>query len=161
MIALMTLPEFKVEFGAAPGLAGGALVFISGPIDAKNAVVFKEKVESLRSRRVRYILFEMGDVRYINSTGLAYLITVSETMAESGGGVALVNVQPKVKVLFETMGLLDFVKFFASPAAAVRHLRPSKPAAEPAKAPPPAPSTGTIRRLFRRFFGRPSERPSR
>jgi len=162
IIGVMAVPEFKIEYGAAPGLAGGALVQISGSIDAKSVLVFKAGVDALRSRRIRNILLEMGEVRYINSTGLAYLITLAETLQEAGGGVALVNVQPKVKVIFETMGLLGFVKFFSSPATAVRHLRPAKePKAAPAApAPAPAPSVGAIRRLFRRLFGRPGERRS-
>lgn len=156
----MTLPEFKVEFGAAPGLPGGVLVRVTGPIDAKSTPLFKAQVEALRTRRIRHLLFEMGEVRYLNSSGLAFLITLAETMKEGGGEVALVNVQPKVKVIFETMGLLDFVRFFPSPAAAVRQLRPSKEAAlkPAAPAPEPAPRPGTIRRLFRRLFGPPASR---
>ena len=157
----MPIAEFKIEVGAVTGLPDGAVVSFNGPIDARNVGVFKEQMDALRRRNFHRFLLQMGEVRYINSSGLAYLINMVEDVQAAGGALVLFNVQPKVKVLFETMGLLDFVKFFASPAAAVRHLRPSKPAAEPAKAPPPAPSTGTIRRLFRRFFGRPSERPSR
>jgi anti-sigma B factor antagonist len=160
----MTLPDFKIEYGAAPGLARGVLVRISGPIDAKSAVLFKDQVEALRTRRIRHFLFEMGEVRHINSTGLAYIITLAESMKEAGGGVALVNVQPKVKVLFETMGLIGFVDIYSSPGTAVRRLRPAKGedpvAASAAPAGPPAPTPGAIRRLFRRLFGAPSQRPS-
>lgn len=153
----MAEPEFKVEFGAAPGLAGGVLVTLSGPIDSKSVLVFKAQVEALRRRRVRHFLLEMGQVRHINSTGLAYIITLSESMQEAGGRVGLLNVQPKVKVIFESMGLLGFVAVYPSRAAAVRDLQPSpKPKAEPS--PAAAPTAGAMRRLFRRLFGSPRDR---
>ena len=161
MIPVMALQEFTIEYGAAPGLAGGARLTISGPIDAKSVPAFRDEVEALRGRRIRYFLLEMGEVRYINSTGLAYLITMAETVREAGGAVALVNVQPKVQVIFETMGLLDFVRFYPSRAAAVRDLRPpsAAPVAPPAAKPAPhAPSAGKVRRLFRRLFGPPKSR---
>jgi len=60
----MAEPEFTVEFGAAPGLAGGVLVTLSGPIDSKSVLVFKAQVEALRRRRVRHFLLEMGQVRH-------------------------------------------------------------------------------------------------
>jgi anti-anti-sigma factor len=152
----MSVPAFKVEFGAVPGLPGGVRVAISGPIDAKSVGTFKAQMDGLRARRVRHLLLEMTEVRHINSTGLAYLITLAESIQEAGGALALVDVQPKVKVVFETMGLLGFVRIYPSRAAAVRELRPPAPA--PAEPPPAAPSQGTIRRLFRKLFGPPGDR---
>ncbi len=161
MIPVVAAAEFTIEYGAAPGLPGGARLTISGPIDAKSVPAFRAEVEALRGRRIRFFLLEMGEVRYINSTGLAYLITMAETVREAGGAVALVNVQPKVKVIFETMGLMDFVRFYPSRAAAVRDLRPPAAAvAAVANPAPQAPSAGKLRRLFRRLFGPPAARHS-
>jgi anti-sigma B factor antagonist len=154
------MDDFKIEFGALPGLPGGAILSLSGPIDAKSVGTFKKQVDAVRSRRIRYLVLEMGNVRYVNSTALAYLINVAEAMRESRGDVALVNVQPKVKLIFETMGLMDFVKFYPSRAAAARDLRPVPVPAQPAPPPAAAPGPSTIRRLFRRLFGPPERRES-
>jgi len=101
----------------------------------------------------------MEEVRYINSTGLAYLINMVEAVQAGGGALVLFNVQPKVKVILESMGLVELLRVFPSKAAAIRELKSAIPspvavAAAPAKASPP----GAIRKLFRRLFGQPDER---
>lgn len=151
----MPVTDFKVEFGAVPGLPGAALVTVSAPIDAKNVASFKAEMDALRERRIKHFLVEMGEVRYINSTGLAYLITAAESIRERGGTLGLINVQPKVKVILETMGLMGFVTLYAAREAAVKELQPAKPAPAP---PAPAPSPSAIRKLFRKIFGPPSGR---
>jgi len=154
----MSVAPFKVEFGAVPGLPGGVRVAINAPIDAKSVGAFRSQMDGIRARRLRHLLLEMTEVRHINSTGLAYLINLAEAIQQAGGSLALIDVQPKVKVIFETMGLLGFVRMYASRAAAVKDLRP--PAAEADETPVPAPSQGAIRRLFRKLFGTPTERRS-
>src|SRR6185295_8680655 len=149
----------KIEVGAGPGLPDGALVSFNGPIDARNIKVFQEQMNALLGRHYRRFLLQMGDVRYINSSGLAYLINFVETIQAAGGALVLFNVQPKVKVILDTMGLVELLRVYPSKAAAVRELKaaiapkaPASPAREPASAP------GAIRRLFRKLFGPPAGR---
>jgi anti-sigma B factor antagonist len=155
----MALAPFKVEAGALPGLPGGALVRVNGPIDVKTVSAFKAEMDSLSGRRIRSFVLEMGEVRYINSTGLAYLINLAESLQEGGRIVALANVQPKVKVILETMGLVGFLKIYPSPEKAARDLAPPAPSPAPSE-PPPNTSVGGLRRLFRRLFGPPGKRRS-
>src|SRR5690349_7618676 len=106
----MPIPEFKIEVGAVPGLPDGALVSFNGPIDARNIKVFEEQMNALQGRHYRRFILQMGEVRYINSSGLAYLINFVEAITAAGGALALCNVQPKVKIILETMGLLDLLR---------------------------------------------------
>ena len=154
----MALPPFNIETGALTGLPGGVLIRVNGPIDLKSVTAFKAEMDSLSGRRIRYFVLEMGEVRYINSTGLAYLINLAEGLQEGGRIVALVNVQPKVKVILETMGLVGFLRIFPSPKAAARELAPPAAPPPPPASPPPPPSVGGLRRLFRKMFGPPSKR---
>jgi anti-anti-sigma factor len=150
-------PPFKVETGALPGLPGGVLIRVNGPIDAKSVTAFKAEMDSLRGRRIRSFVLEMGEVRYVNSTGIAYLINLAESLQEGGRVVVLVNVQPKVKVILETMGLVGFLRIYPSTEKVVRDLAP--PAAPPPSPPaPPTTSVGGLRRLFRVLFGPPGNR---
>jgi anti-anti-sigma factor len=151
---------FKIEVGALSGLADGALVSFSGPIDAKNIHLFQSQMDALRQRQYRRFVLQMGEVRYINSTGLSYLINMVEDVQADGGALVLYNVLPKVKVILESMGLCSLLRVYPSKAAAVRELKAAVPAPTPPAPPPaePAPTPGTIRRLFRRLFGHPDER---
>src|SRR5687767_6897924 len=56
----------------------------------------------------------MGETRYVNSSALAVLVKFAETFRERGGGIALARVSPRVKLVFEMLGLLVFFKFFDS-----------------------------------------------
>jgi len=152
----MPIAEFKIEVGAVTGLPDGAVVSFNGPIDARSVGVFQEQMDALRRRQYRRFLLQMGEVRYINSSGLAYLINMAEAIQEAGGALVLINVQPKVKVILETMGLLGLLRVYPSKAAAIRELK----ASIAPKAPPPAPKRtepGAIRTLFRRLFGQPGD----
>ena len=74
----MPIPVFKIEVGAVPGLPDGALISFNGPIDARNIKVFETQMNALQGRHYRRFLLQMGEVRYINSSGLAYLINFVE-----------------------------------------------------------------------------------
>ena len=151
---------FKIEIGALTGLPDGALLSFNGPIDAKNIRLFQDQMDALRQRHYRRFILQMGEVRYINSTGLSYLINMVEDVQADGGALVLVNVLPKVKLILESMGLSSLLRVYPSKAAAVRELKASVPARNaPAPAPSePAPPPGAIRRLFRRLFGHPDDR---
>ena len=156
----MPIPEFKIEVGAVSGLADGALLSFNGPIDAKNVRLFQTQMDALRRRHYRRFVLQMEEVRYINSTGLSYLITMVEDVQEGGGALVLFNVQPKVKLILESMGLMELLRIYPSKAAAIRELKASIPAPKAtAPASEAAPSSpGAIRRLFRRIFGPPTDR---
>jgi len=153
----MPIAEFKIEVGAVTGLPDGAMVSFNGPIDARNIDVFRKQMDALRRRQFRRFLLQMGEVRYINSSGLAYLINMVEAVQAAGGALVLFNVQPKVKVILESMGLLDLLRIFPSKAGAIRELKASiAPAPAPSAAAPTEP--GAIRKLFRKLFGGPDDR---
>ena len=156
----MPIPEFKIEVGAVPGLPDGAVVSFNAPIDARNVGVFKDQMDTLRRRQFRRFLLQMGEVRYINSSGLAYLINMVEAVQAAGGALVLFDVQPKVKVILETMGLMDLLRVFPSKASAIREVKASiAPRASDPAAPPVKPTQpGAIQKLFRKLFGGPDER---
>jgi len=154
----MPIPEFKIEVGAVPGLEDGVLLSFNGPIDARNVGGFEVQMDALRKRNYRRFLLQMGEVRYINSGGLAYLINMVEATQAAGGALVLYDVQPKVKVILDTMGLTALLRIYPSKAAAVRDLKASVGAKSDAAPPVPAPAAGAIRRLFRKIFGPPRDR---
>src|SRR5579872_2640963 len=150
----MPIPEFKIEVGAVPGLEDGVLLSFNGPIDAKNIHRFEAQMDALRKRNFRRFLLHMVEVRFINSGGLAYLINMVEATQAAGGALVLFDVQPKVKVILETMGLTELLRLYPSKASAVRELKASVGSRKVAI----APAAGKIRRLFRRIFGPPDDR---
>jgi anti-anti-sigma factor len=158
IIISMPIPVFKIEVGAVPGLEDGVLLSFNGPIDARNIDEFELQMNTLRKRHFRRFVLEMGQVRYINSGGLAYLINMVEATQATGGALVLFDVQPKVKVILETMGLTALLRIYPSKTSAVRDLKVSAGSKNAPAVPAPAPAAGTIRRLFRKIFGPPAGR---
>src|SRR5204863_1616301 len=65
--------------------------------------------------------------------GLSFLINLSESAGEGLQAVTLVGVQPKVKIVFDTMSVSDFFRTAPSVAAAIQGLR-KEPTPKPAMA---------------------------
>src|SRR5262245_55061568 len=63
----------------------------------------------------------MENVKYVNSTGLGYLINLSDSVNGDKGGISLVKVQPKVKVVFDMLGLNAFFKIYQTRDEAMKH----------------------------------------
>lgn len=101
---------FKVE--RLDEYPNAALVAISGAIDAKTVITFQEKLNKLQEEGILKFVLDMGGIKYVNSTGLGTLVNVADTLENSGGGIALVKIHPKVKVVFDMLGLNAFFKIF-------------------------------------------------
>jgi anti-sigma regulatory factor (Ser/Thr protein kinase) len=73
----------------------------------------------------------MENVKYVNSTGLGYLINLSDSVTPDKGGISLVKVQPKVKVVFDMLGLNAFFRIFSTRDEALKHLQAADAGASP------------------------------
>jgi len=93
----------------------------------------------------------MQGIRYVNSTGLGSLVRLADQLESGGGGFALVKIHPKVKVVFNMLGLNAFFKIFGSKeealsffsngeVAASEPKQSTRQVAEPPPPPPPSPS---------------------
>lgn len=105
------------------------MVALSGAIDAKTVVSFQNQLNAVRDRGISRFILDMENVKYVNSTGLGYLINLADSIQPQGGGVALVKVQPKVKIVFDMLGLNAFFNIYGSRKDALEHFAAS-PAAE-------------------------------
>jgi anti-anti-sigma factor len=113
----------------------GAVVVLNGSIDAKTVMSFQNQLNAVKNRGVSRFILDMEQIKYVNSTGLGYLINLADSVQPHGGGITLVKVQPKVKVVFDMLGLNAFFRIFNSRKEAIEFF-PAAGAAEP----PPAPS---------------------
>lgn len=107
------MADLIVDVQDIVGVAHGHLVLLKGPIDPKNAVLFTGRLEALVDRGAETVILNMKDVPYVNSSGLAFLIKLAERL-EKRGFMALVEVQPKVKVVMGMLGLDDVFEILPS-----------------------------------------------
>jgi anti-anti-sigma factor len=125
------VPDLTIQVQEVKGLSGTALVILNGSIDAKTVITFQTHLNSVKERGVERFIMDMENVKYVNSTGLGYLINLSDSVTPDKGGISLVKVQPKVKVVFDMLGLNAFFRIFPTRDEALKHLQAADAGASP------------------------------
>jgi len=104
-------------------LPRSAEVLIEGGVNATNAALLKEKLDRVLDRKTTFISILMANVSYVNSSGFGYLMDLASALERRGGALVLVEVQPKVKVVFNNLGMQSFFRFEPSQETARAFLR--------------------------------------
>jgi len=137
------LAELSFHVESVAELEKTSLVKVSGAIDAKTVLNFQERLEQLQKDGNNRFILDMDGIKYVNSTGLGTLVNVADNLENAGGGIALVCIHPKVKVVFDMLGLNAFFKIYATKEEAIGAIleqlgtsAPPEPEPEPAPAPP-------------------------
>jgi len=125
-----------------------AVIVLSGSIDAKTVPSFQEQMNRVKDDGVIKFVLDMENIKYVNSTGLGFLVNLADSLDPRGGGIALVKLHPKVKVVFDMLGLNAFFKIFGSRNDAVasvtgagkKEVEAAAPASVATATAPPPPS---------------------
>lgn len=104
-MAILNIDE--VEHGAE-----WALLSVSGEIDLDTVGKLRGKLEDAEGRGIYRLILDFSETKYVNSTALAVLVKFVERVREKGGGIALVSVNQRVRLVFEMLGLIPFFEFF-------------------------------------------------
>lgn len=113
------MPDLTCRLRSVKGFPGIAVVAIQGSIDPRNLATLSGTLTAASGQGFRTLVLDLAEIRYINSAGLAYLVNLSDFLAARGGGLLLANPQPKVKVVFELMGITEFFKLYKTVDAAL------------------------------------------
>jgi anti-anti-sigma factor len=137
------LTDLRFDITPIDALANTARVVVEGAIDATTVISFESQLKQLQEDGYTNFVLDMQGIKYVNSTGLGSLVATADNLEKVGGGLALIRVHPKVKVVFDMLGLNSFFRIFTNEDEAVNFLASSKggeaaaPAAAPQAAPPP------------------------
>ena len=77
----------------------------SGSIDTETYSLLEEKVNPFL-KQAKAIIFDMKDVSYISSMGLSVIFRIKKNLEDSSGTIAIINLQPQVKKVFEIIKVL-------------------------------------------------------
>ncbi len=91
---------------------GVYLVTPKGEINTDTYSILEDRVKDVLAK-AKAVVIDMGQVCYISSMGMSAICRIKVAMDDRGGTVALVNMQPKVQLVFETMKILSD-RMFAS-----------------------------------------------
>ena len=91
---------------------GVYLITPKGEINTETYSILEERLKEVMPK-AQALVIEMGQVSYISSMGLSAIFRIKLAIEERKGTIALVNMQPQVKQVFETMKILT-PQMFAS-----------------------------------------------
>jgi anti-sigma B factor antagonist len=97
--------------------AGGRRIALRGRLDTESAPALDERLAPLlASPDVTAALFDLAGLEYIGSAGIRVLVKTRKALEARGGGVAVANLQPMVRQVFEIVKALPSADLFATDA---------------------------------------------
>lgn len=84
-----------------------ATLRLAGRLDANSAEILAAAVPA--DAELRTLILDLGACPYVSSGGIRVILTQHKRLVPRGGGVALVNVQPEVRRVFDLTGLDQLV----------------------------------------------------
>ena len=94
---------------------------LSGKITmGEDGTLLKDKLQSLLHQGKKNILFNLGQVSYVDSAGLGAIVSAYTTVTREGGSLKLSNVTKKLQDLLSITKLLTVFDTFDSEDEALR-----------------------------------------
>ena len=110
-------------------IGGVTIVDISGRIVlGEESAALRNLVGELLDKGHKKILFNLGDVDYIDSSGLGHLVSAFSSVQKKGGELKLLNLTKKVQDVMQITRLYTVFDITDDEAAAVKSFAPSSAA---------------------------------
>ncbi len=102
----------------------GVVVLIpSGDMDSSVLPLFEGRLASLLDEGVRAVLWDLGGVGILPSSGVGFLLQAGRRLKEVGGAMALANAGKLTRATLATLGVLDVFRLYDSRDAGVGALK--------------------------------------
>src|SRR5205823_8888109 len=100
---------------------GVTILDLSGRITlGEGSVVLRDQIRELVGKNQKKILLNLGDVSYIDSSGIGELVSGFTTVTNSGGNLKLLNLNKRVKDLLQITKLYTVFDVHEDEAGAIR-----------------------------------------
>ena len=86
----------------------------------EGTVTLRDAVHDLLSKGKKRILLNLGDVNYVDSSGIGELVSGFTTVTNSGGNLKLLNLNKRVKDLLQITKLYTVFDVHEDEAGAIR-----------------------------------------
>jgi len=94
----------------------------AGPLDSATHTVLDEQLAAIRARKPRALILDLAGVDYISSAGARVILAAHRALKAAGGALALIHLQPPVRIVFEVIMALPILNVFDDPAELDRYL---------------------------------------
>lgn len=136
------MKKIQMEFNYLSEAKEAGVVKVAGEIDLTTISEFSEFMNKVTEIACNILLFDLGQLRYMNSTGFGIFASLAMDESEKGiKRIAFFNMQKTVQATYNLMGFENIAPNFATLEQALEHLRNKQAAPQEDKetAKPPAP----------------------
>ena len=96
-----------------------SILDIQGEIDLYSAPEIKDKIQGFINEKKYNVIINLGEVSYIDSSGIGALISSLSSLKKSNGGMKIINVLSTVRKVFELTKLVSFFEIYDSEDEAI------------------------------------------
>lgn len=105
------MPELIVRGAPIPGLAASSEIVLEGGIGAGNVDALKKGLDGILGPGARFVSILMKDMRFLNSSAVNHLVELASRLQGTGGALVLVELPPKLKVMFDNLGVGGYFRY--------------------------------------------------
>jgi anti-sigma B factor antagonist len=95
--------EFHLE--TAGPIGDCAVIRVAGEVDVYTAPMLREQIRELAAKGAVHLIADLGQVDFLDSTGLGALVGGLKRLREAGGSLTLVITAPRILRIFQITGL--------------------------------------------------------
>jgi anti-sigma B factor antagonist len=96
-----------------------AVLRVTGEVDAYSAPMLRERIRELAASGAVHLIADLGQVDFLDSTGLGVLVGGLRRLREDGGSLALVITTPRILRIFQVTGLTKAFDTWSSATDAI------------------------------------------
>ena len=100
------------------------VVSFSGSLDASVSSQIRKELKEVFDDGKSRVVIDLGDVAFVDSSGLSVLVTALKTARAAGGDVVLSRITPAVRSILELTRLHRVLEVFDDAEAAAASLEP-------------------------------------
>lgn len=97
--------EFRLETVGPVGDC--AVIQVTGEVDVCTAPMLREQIRELAAKGAVHLIADLGQVDFLDSTGLGALVGGLKRLREANGSLALVISTPRILRIFQITGLTN------------------------------------------------------
>lgn len=111
------MSRVKIEVNDIPNHDDIKLVKIAGELDTVSVYTVKTTIESCILKGVVNFIFDLGELKFIDSSGNFALVSLymkAKKLGRGRGGISLFNVNTNIKEIFEMIGISKLITIYDS-----------------------------------------------
>lgn len=97
--------NITTEICKQPNVGDVAILNFIGPIDRNGLKVLEDVIQRLYKKNIYRLIFDLAQTTTINSSAIGLLINITHQVEVCGGGIRMIEVAERFKILFQLLGL--------------------------------------------------------